>query len=354
MIALIFGKTRNKLKLKFPTFSTDQTKTNVVRMSICVNPTNIIHSDSSSIQSGRWNEDTGRSNDDHHALVQSPRAATAKRHSIRSVTSSRTACTDSGRTDSTGCTSGACSRRPGRNRPPHSIVHDPAARPNRPAGGSSSSSTSSSSPSAHHRVRHGSKWSLKMPRTRLKYCRLAHYVDLAWFQCLACFALLLFVNRLFELNKDIAYLKHVSNTWLPNITIPSESGSLSSSALTSNQGINPSTVSTLTGNAFTATTPLPTVTAQIDGIQKEIELAKAKSAHFHVENLRKDVDALIGRCTFAIKLFPFSSPLFTSFLFFSLLFPLLSFFKLLQHLSSTFSFLFSLKSQSNCGHRVPL
>lgn len=124
-----------------------------------------------------------------------------------------------------------------------------------------------------------------MSRNRIKYCRLAHYVDLAWFQCLACVALLLFLNRLFELNKDIAYLKHVSNVWLPNISIPSSSVSTASL---------PTILSGNTATDPTTTTPT-SVTAQLDGIQREIELAKAKSAHFHVENLRKDVDTLIGK-----------------------------------------------------------
>jgi hypothetical protein len=254
-----------------------------------VNPITNDSSDSSSLHSNSWDE-RDLATEHRDAFVAS---RPTKFQSIRSVESSRTACTGSARTDSTDCSTFTFPAHKSTNQSPPS---GSSARHKRAIGSSVDLVAFPRPPLVSGRDRKSLPASNKMPRNRLKYCRLAHYVDLAWFQCLACVALLLFLNRLFELNKDIAYLKHVSNIWLPNISIPSDPPSSSASlSLSPNPTGSPSSSApSSTGFGSTATTPMPSVTAQIDGIQKEIELAKAKSAHFHVENLRKDIDSLIG------------------------------------------------------------
>lgn len=224
----------------------------------------------------------------------------------------------------------------------------------------------------------------KMSHNRLKQLKQVYSSNLYLFQCLAFIGFALLTIRLYEVNKDINYLRHVSNAWLPNITVavpvltpvaetlkvsstvsmfslstsdktpyassltassseteddfdeeeseiklttvpykfnndsieslpkpqslqssrsstrsPAKFGLTSStrssgSSLSSNSSPQSSTSNSFssTGSSSTSnTTPLST---QVDNIQREIDLAKAKSAYFHVENLRKDVDSLIG------------------------------------------------------------
>ena len=262
-----------------------------------------------------------------------------------------------------------------------------------------------------------------MSHNRLKQLKQVYSSNLYLFQCLAFIGFLLLAVRLYEVNKDINYLRHVSSAWLPNITaVPlggsstetlrfspstvsmltetesdktpfasplasastaslepdedeldeeeseisetevrlksralkpdkpenkleirpdssqkntleslpqpqafqfrsnrfpsrsttngltrttSSSSSSSSSpssssastsplssttnALSSTNGLSSSSSSQLSSTPNT--TPLST---QVDSIQREIDLAKARSAYYHVENLRKDVDSLIG------------------------------------------------------------
>jgi len=252
-------------------------------------------------------------------------------------------------------------------------------RPERPSTAQSVSSTESSTSSSDYSIN-------TMSNHRLKQLKQVYSSNLYLFQCLAFIGFVLLTIRLYEVNKDINYLRHVSSAWLPNITIvPSvntpvaesvrvsttvsmftdkvtDQSSPLASPLTSSltpssfddeeedneesesrittqsiKFINDSSAESLpqaqalqfrsrttsrtsttnglstrtngltspsssTTNSASSTnglsssgstsntTPLST---QIDNIQREIDLAKARSAFFHVENLRKDVDSLI-------------------------------------------------------------
>lgn len=236
-----------------------------------------------------------------------------------------------------------------------------------------------------------------MSHNRLKQLKQVYSSNLYLFQCLAFIGFVLLTVRLYEVNKDINYLRHVSGAWLPNITVvpvdtsaataaesakvsttvsmftdkitdassplaspltsslvptfedededneesesrlttqsirfvtdsieslpqpqalqfrsrtpssrsttPGLSSSRSNGLTTSNASRSHSST-TAGGSSSTSglssstsnTTPLST---QVDNIQREIDLAKARSAYFHVENLRKDVDSLIGKCVCA-------------------------------------------------------
>lgn len=251
-----------------------------------------------------------------------------------------------------------------------------------------------------------------MSHNRLKQLKQVYSSNLYLFQCLAFIGFLLLAVRLYEVNKDINYLRHVSSAWLPNITAPAgafstaaetlrlssstvsmlseaesdktpfasplasastaslepdgeddldeeeseisetevrlksrslkpnseansfeslpqpqalqfrsnrfpsrsttngltrtTSSSSSSPSSSSSSGSSSASTASLSSstNALSSgspsssslsstpnTTPLST---QVDSIQREIDLAKARSAYYHVENLRKDVDSLIG------------------------------------------------------------
>lgn len=239
-----------------------------------------------------------------------------------------------------------------------------------------------------------------MSHNRLKQLKQVYSSNLYLFQCLAFIGFVLLTVRLYEVNKDINYLRHVSSTWLPNITIGSasvntpsiaESTRLSttvsmftspsfslsdkitdqssplaspltsslvpnfddededndesesrittqsikfvndssiellpqpqalqfrsrttskstSNGLSRSNGLtspsshssNTNSISSSSTNGLSSTTsnttPLSTQVENLqrESIQHEIDLAKARSAYFHVENLRKDVDSLIG------------------------------------------------------------
>lgn len=263
-----------------------------------------------------------------------------------------------------------------------------------------------------------------MSHNRLKQLKQVYSSNLYLFQCLAFIGFVLLTTRLYEVNKDINYLRHVSNTWLPNITSSSSSSSLStqnadsiklstvsmltdkndkmpfassltssftpslrssttsiddeandddgdadddgesrfrersddfSDSLSDNSDNNSTTLnvnlsenksknnvsneslpkpqalqrtvtrapfsrftpaarSQSTGSSSTSNSPASSasslgnsqsstinttpLTTQIDSIQREIDIAKAKSALFHIENLRKDLDSLIGKNDF--------------------------------------------------------